>query len=192
MYVLKEKAIIWTVFNFIQCIFGLFSSVLNTCNLKSLLEPNITLAKIITSGFFGLFSQTILHVLQSDSTKNKPPSTKRRRKHSVDSCTPNSKNDLNLLHRKFENSYTKFSSPVHNNSNKRHTATLPTTIYQCYETPIETHRKPDFQSLHLHTFHPNKRKRSNAISLSKDSFEDDPDYQETPKELILNLPSTRI
>ena len=63
-YVLKEIAIIWNVFNFLQCLFGLFRSAFNTYNLKSLLGPKITLAKIITSGFFGVFSQTILHVLQ--------------------------------------------------------------------------------------------------------------------------------
>ena len=114
-YVLKEIAIIWTVFNLLQCIFGLFRSALNRYNLKSLLGPNITLTKIITSGFFGVFSQTIFHVLQSDSIQYKPPSPKRRRKHSVDSCTPRSQNELNLLHRKFENFYKKFLSPVHHN-----------------------------------------------------------------------------
>ena len=44
-YVLKEIVIIWTVFNFLQCIFGLFRSAFNTYNLKSLLGPNITLTK---------------------------------------------------------------------------------------------------------------------------------------------------
>ena len=63
---------------------------------------------------------------------------------------------------------------------------------ECNELPVESHRKLNFQSLHLHTFHPNKRKRSRAISLSKDSFEGDPDYQEIAEKLILNLPSTRI
>ena len=76
-YVLKEIAIIWTVLNFLQCLFGLFRSAFNTYNLKSLLGPNITLAKIITSGFFGVFSQTIFHVLQSDSTQYKPPLPKK-------------------------------------------------------------------------------------------------------------------
>ena len=66
-YVLKEIAKKWTVFIFL-CLFGLFRSAINTYNLKSLLDPNIKLAKIITSGFFGVFSQTIFHVLQSDST----------------------------------------------------------------------------------------------------------------------------
>ena len=113
-YVLKEIAIIWTVFNLLQCIFGLFGSALNTYNLQSLLGPNITLAKIFTSGFFGVFSQTIFHVLQSDSTQYKQPSPKKRLKHSVDSCTPHSQNELNLLHRKFENFYKKFSSPFTN------------------------------------------------------------------------------
>ena len=51
--------------------------MLNTYNLKTLLGPNITLAKIITSGFFGIFSQTIFHVLQADSTPYKPPSPKK-------------------------------------------------------------------------------------------------------------------
>ena len=131
-YVLKEMAIIWTVFNFLQCFFGLFCSAFNTYNLISLLGSNITLAKIITSGFFGVFSQTIFHVLQSDSTHYKPPSPKKRRRHSIDSCTPHSQHELNLLHKKFENFYKKFSSPAHNNSNKRHTSTLPASIYQCY------------------------------------------------------------
>ena len=54
-YVLNEIAIVWTVFNFLQCHFGLFRSAFNTYNLKSLLGPNITLAKIITSGFIGVF-----------------------------------------------------------------------------------------------------------------------------------------
>ena len=36
-YVLKEIAIIWTVFNFLNCLFGLFRTEFNTYNLKSLL-----------------------------------------------------------------------------------------------------------------------------------------------------------
>ena len=36
-YVLKEIAIIWTVFNFLHCLFGLFRTAFNTYNLKSLL-----------------------------------------------------------------------------------------------------------------------------------------------------------
>ena len=87
-YVLKEIAIIWTVFNFLKCLFGLFRSAFNTLNQKSLLEPNIILDKIITSGFFGVFSQKMFHVLQSDFTQYKPPSLKKRRRHSIDSCTP--------------------------------------------------------------------------------------------------------
>ena len=67
-YVLKEIVIIWTVFNLLQYLSGLFRSAFKTYNLKSFLGPNITLAKIITSGLFGVFSQTIFHVLQSDST----------------------------------------------------------------------------------------------------------------------------
>ena len=85
-YVLKEITIIWTVF--LQRFFGLFRSALNIYNLKSLLGPNITLAKIISSGFCGVFSQTIFQVLQSDSTQYRPPSPKKRRRHSIDSCTP--------------------------------------------------------------------------------------------------------
>ena len=81
------------------------------------------MAKIFTSGFCGVFSQTIFHVLQSDSTQYKPPLPKQRRKHLVDSCTPHSQHELNLLNKKFENFYKKISSPVHNNSNKRHTPT---------------------------------------------------------------------
>ena len=81
---------------------------------------------------------------------------------------------------------------MHNNSNKRHTAVLPASIYQCYETPTKSRMKPDFQALHLHTFQPNKRKRSREISLSRDSLDKDPDYQEIPEEHFLNLPSTPI
>ena len=117
-YVLKEIAIIWTVFNLLHLIFGVFRDVLNTYNLKALLGPFITLAKIITSGFFGILSQTIFHVLQADSTNFKPPSPKKRGRHSVESGTPHSHHELNQLHKKFENFYKKFSSPVHNNSNK--------------------------------------------------------------------------
>ena len=59
-YVLKGIAIIWTVFNFLQCLFGLFRSAFNTYNLKSLLGPNITLAKIITTGkFWSVFTNNI-------------------------------------------------------------------------------------------------------------------------------------
>ena len=191
-YVLKEIAIIWTVFNFLQCFFGLFRCAFNTYNLKSLLGSNITLANIITSGFFGVFSQTIFHVLQSDSTQYKPISPKKRRRHPIDSCTPHSQHELNFLRKNFKNFYKKFFSPVHNNSNKRHTSTLPASIYQCYETAIDSRTKPGFQSLQLHTFQPNKRKRSHGISLSRDSLDKDPDYQEIPEELFLNLPSTRF
>ena len=150
------------------------------------------MAKIITSGFFGIFSQAIFHELQSDSTQYKPPSPKKRRRHSVDSCTPQSHNELNLLHKKFENFYKKFSSPVHNNSNKYYTSTLPTSIYQCYKTPKESHKTPDSQSLKLHTFYPNKRKRSHGVSVSRDSFDDDLYCQEVLEEPVLYLPSTRI
>ena len=99
---------------------------------------------------------------------------------------------MNLLEKKFENFYKKFSSPVHNNSNEQHTSTLPASIYQCYETPIDSRTKPDFQTLHLHIFQPNKPKRSRGISFSGDSIEKDPDYQEIPEELFFNLPSTRL
>ena len=58
--------------------------------------------------------------------------------------------------------------------------------------PIESHRIPKFQSLHLHTFDHKKRKRSCAISLSIHFFQDDPDYQEIPEELILNLPGMLV
>ena len=102
-YVLKEIAIIWTVFNFLQCLFGLFRSAFNTYNLKSLLGPNITLAKIITSGYFRVFSQTIFHVLLSDSTQYKPPSPKKRQRHSIDSCAPQSQHELNLFQRNLFN-----------------------------------------------------------------------------------------
>ena len=135
--------------------FGLFRNVLNTYNLKALVGPNFTLAKIITSGFFGIFSQTIFHVLQADSTNYKPPSPTKQRRHSVESGTPHSHHELVQLHKKFEKFFEKFSSPVQNNSNK-HSSTLPVSIYQCYESPIvQALRKPDFQSLKLHTFQPN-------------------------------------
>ena len=65
----------------------------------------------------------------------------------------------------FENFYKKFSSPVHNNSNKHKTSTLPTSIYECYDLPVASHSKPDFHSLHLHTFHRNKLKRPRGVSL---------------------------
>ena len=78
---------------------------------------------------------------------------------------------MNLLHKKFENFYKKISSPVDNNSNKRQTSTLPASIYQRYETPYDSRTKPDFQSLHLQTFQPNKRKRSGGFSLPRDSIE---------------------
>ena len=55
-----------------------------------------------------------------------------------------------------------------------------------------SHKKPDFQSLQQHAFQPNKRNRSRGISQTRDFFEDDPDYQEIPEVLILNLPCTRI
>ena len=156
------------IFLFLQCLFGLFRNVFNTYDLLSLLGPIITLAKVITSGFFGVHSQTVFHVLQSDSTQYKSPSPKKRQRHSVDICTLHSHNfphSLNLLHKKLENFYEKFSSPLHNNSNKQHTSTLPSTIYQCYELPIDSHKKPAFQSLQLHTFRPNKRIRSHGFSL---------------------------
>ena len=193
-YLIKEIAIIWTVFNLLQFIIGLFCNVLNTYNLKTLLGPNITLPKIITSGFFGIFSQTIVHVLQVDSTNYKSPSPKKRRRHSVESGTPHSHHELNQLHKKLENFYKKFSSPARNISIK-HTSTLPVSIYQCYESPVvQSRQKPDFQSLQLHTFQPNQRKRSHTVSISQDSFEEDPNYQEIDllQELILNLPSTRV
>ena len=56
-YVLKEIATTWTLFKFYSAFFGLFHSAFNTYNLKSLLGPNIALAKIITSGFFVVFNQ---------------------------------------------------------------------------------------------------------------------------------------
>ena len=62
-YLLKDIAIVWTVLNILHCLFGLFRSALNSCNPKSLLGPNMTLAKIIASGFFIVFSETIPHAL---------------------------------------------------------------------------------------------------------------------------------
>ena len=92
----------------------------------------------------------------------------KRHRHSIDSCSPHSQHKLNLLHKKYENFDQKFSSPVHKNSNKRHISTLPASIYQCYETPTDSRTKPDFQSLHLHTFKSSERKRSRGISHSRD------------------------
>ena len=84
------------------------------------------------------------------------------------------------------------SSPVQNNSNKHRASILPTSIFECYELQVEPHNKPEFQSLHIHTFHPSKRKRLRVISLSEDSFVDDPDNQESPEKLILIFPSFRL
>ena len=99
---------------------------------------------------------------------------------------------MNLLHKKFENFYRKIFSPVHNNPNKHHTSTLPNSIRQCYDTPIDSRTKPDFQSVHLHTFQPNILKHSRGIFLSRDSFENYPDYQEIPEEFLFNLQSTLV
>ena len=85
----------------------------------------------------------------------------------------------------------KISSPVHNSSNKHKTSTLHTYICECYDLPVASHNKLDFHPLHLHTFQPSERRRSRGISLSKDFFENDPDYQEISEELH-NLPSNRI
>ena len=103
MCVLKEIAIIWTNFNFLQCLFGLIRSAFKAYNPNSLLSPNITLAKVTTSGFFGVFSQSIFNVLQSDTTTFEQPSPKKGRKHSVDSNTLYSQDELNLLKREFRN-----------------------------------------------------------------------------------------
>ena len=192
MYVLKQIAIIWSALNVLPCLFGLFRSALNAYNLKSLLGHYMPLGKIITSGFFGVFLPPIFHLLQSDSTRPKPPSAKRGRKPSNDSCTPHNQVGLNLLHKKFENFYKKTSSLVHKNSNKHCVSTLLTFFYECYELPVESQKKPDFQSLYLLTFYLNELKRSRGISLSRDTIEDDPHYQESREELILKLPSTRI
>ena len=70
------------------------------------------MAKIITSGFFGVFSRTVFHVLQSDSTQFKPSSPKKRQRHSTDSFTPHSQHELNPLRIRFENFYKKFSSSL--------------------------------------------------------------------------------
>ena len=78
-------------------------SKLNANNYKALLDPNITLAKIIPSRFFGVFSQTLFHVLQSDSSQYKPPFHKKQQKHSVESNIPHSQTELNLLQRKIKN-----------------------------------------------------------------------------------------
>ena len=178
-HVLKENAIIWFVLSFLQCNFGLFRRAFNAYNLKALLAPNITLAKIITSGLFGVFSQTIFHVLQSDFSQYKPLSTKKRT-HSVYSNTTQSQIELNLLHKQFENFYRKFSSPVHNNSNKNKTSTLPTSFNECYDVPKTSHNKLDFHSLHLQT------QTLTGHFTFKDSFDNDPDYQAIPKNSFLS------
>ena len=51
------------------------------------------MAKTITSG---LFSQTIFHVLQYDSTQYKPQSHKKRRRHSIAKYTPHYQHELDL------------------------------------------------------------------------------------------------
>ena len=56
-------------------------------------------------------------------------------------------------------------------------------MYQCYETTIDSRTKRNFQSLHLHTFQPNKFKTSREIYLSQDSNGKDPDYQEIQEPL---------
>ena len=117
------------MFDLLQCLLGLFRSAFNANNLKSLLGPNITLAEIFTSGFFGVFSRTIFHVLQSYTTQYKPLSPKKKRKQSVDSSTPHSQNELSLLHRKIGNFYQKFSSPVHKNSSRHRASTLPPPLF---------------------------------------------------------------
>ena len=146
----KRNSHNWTVFKSLQFLFGLFRSEFNAYNLKSLLGPNVTSAKVITSAFFSVFSQNIFHVLLLDFFHCKPPSTKSR-KHSFVISTPHSLNELNLLNRKFENFHGKFSSTVHNNSSKHRASSLPTSNYECYVLPVESHQKIDYQSLTLHT-----------------------------------------
>ena len=75
------------------------------------------------------------------------------------------------------NYYKKFSSPVHNNSNKHRASTVHTTFYDYYERPIELHNKTDFKPLYLRTFNPTKLKRSQDLSLSKDTLKNELDYQ---------------
>ena len=59
-------------YNLNSCFFSVylvyFVEPLNEYNLKAFSRPNITLAKIISSGFFSAFSHTIFHVLQTDSS----------------------------------------------------------------------------------------------------------------------------
>ena len=115
---------------------------------------------------------------------------KRKRRHSGDSEQSHSQIELNLIHRKFKISYKKISSSVHNNSDKRRASDLPTSIYECYKLPIESQPKRDFMYLHLKSLTP-KNEHAHKIFHYRVCLEDDPDYQEIPEELKLNLSSTR-
>ena len=101
-------------------------------------------------------------------------------------CTqPHSEIELNLLDRKFEIVYTNFSS-VRNKSNKVSESTLSTSIQDCCELTIELQTQSVFKSLKLASCEPKRQKLFHAISLSRNFFEKDPDYQEIPEDLILN------
>ena len=72
--------------------------------MKLFVGPNIKVATITTTGFSQIFSQIIFLVQKLDSINNNQgnPPKGRKWEHSVDSSTPDSQKQLNLLHRKFE------------------------------------------------------------------------------------------
>ena len=87
-------------------------------------------------------------------------------------------------------SYKKISSSVHNNSNKRRASNHPTSIYECYILTIESQPKRDLKFFQLRASTP-KDEHAHKIFQNRVCLEDDPDYQEIPEELKLNLSSTR-
>ena len=128
-----------TVINILQCLFGVICSAFNAYNLKLLLGPDITLSKIFTSGFLEYFLKPLfIYYKLNPIIKNDHPQ-KSKQKPSVDSSTPHSQIELNLLKRSL-----KFPSPVHNNFNKQGASTLPTKI-KCCELPVESQPKPNFK-----------------------------------------------
>ena len=107
------KVIVWRVYKFLNCLLDLIRSAFKAYNLKAILGPKITLAKVIRIGFAEVFSQTIFHVLQTDANNYKPPSPKKKkRKHSIDSSYQHSQTELNFVPIKFETFFKKFSFSV--------------------------------------------------------------------------------
>ena len=73
-----RKTIVWRVHKYFKCLFDLICSAFKAYYLKAILGPKTTLAKMITTGFVGVFSQTIFHVLETDANNYKPPSPKKK------------------------------------------------------------------------------------------------------------------